>query len=105
MVVKLKKDKIEEYKNLHAQGSSGVRDLLIKYNMRNFSIFLVQLADSAWYEFGYYEYWGKDIEGDMEKLSREPENLKWLEICDPLQEGIFPGEEGWKHMENIYFNY
>ena len=105
MVVKIKKDKLEEYKKLHADNNPGVRHLLTKYHMRNFSIFLVQLADGDWYEFGYYEYWGDDLEGDMAKLDAEPENAKWLEKCDPMQEGILPGQEGWKEMERIYFNY
>ncbi len=55
MVVKVKKEKVEEYKKLHANNNAGVRHLLTKYNMRNFSIFMVQLADGEWYEFGYYE--------------------------------------------------
>jgi len=105
MVVKIKKDKLEEYKKLHADNNPGVRHLLTKYHMRNFSIFLVQLADGDWYEFGYYEYWGNDLEGDMAKLDSEPENIKWLELCDPMQEGILPGQKGWKTMERIYFNY
>lgn len=105
MVVKIKKDKLDEYKKLHDDSNPGVRHLLKKYNMRNFSIFLVQLADSDWYEFGYYEYWGDDLQGDMAKLDAEPENIKWLEKCDPMQEGILPGQKGWKIMERIYYNY
>ena len=56
MVVKIKKEMLEEYKSLHAEDNPGVRHLLTRYHMRNFSIFLVQLADGEWYEFGYYEY-------------------------------------------------
>ena len=105
MVVKIKKEMLEEYKELHADDNAGVRHLLTKYHMRNFSIFLVQLADGEWYEFGYYEYWGDDLEGDMAKLDAEPENIKWLEQCDPMQEGILPGQKGWKIMDRIYYNY
>jgi L-rhamnose mutarotase len=105
MVVKIKKEMLDEYKKMHADNNPGVRHLLTKYHMRNFSIFLVQLADGNWYEFGYYEYWGENLEKDMAKLDAEPENIKWLEKCDPMQEGIFPGQEGWKEMERIYFNY
>lgn len=105
MVVKIKKDMVDEYKKLHTDNNPGVRHLLTKYNMRNFSIFMVQLADGDWYEFGYYEYWGDDLEGDMAKLDAEPENAKWLELCDPMQEGILPNQKGWKVMDRIYFNY
>ena len=105
MVVKLKPDVIDEYKKLHANGNEGVRDLLKKYNMRNFSIYLVQLADSNWYEFAYYEYWGDNLEEDMKNLAEESRNIEWLKKCDPMQEGIFEGQEGWYQMDRIYFNY
>jgi len=105
MVVKVKPDKLEQYKQLHSDSNEGVRDLLCKYNMRNFSIFLVQLADSNWYEFGYYEYWGDDLEADMKALDSEPRNQEWLELCDPMQEGILQGQTGWKNMDRIYYNY
>jgi hypothetical protein len=45
MVVKIKEEHIEEYKRIHAPDNPGVRDLLSKYNMRNFSIFLQKLDD------------------------------------------------------------
>jgi len=105
MVVKIKAENVEEYKELHSDDNPGVRHLLSRYNLRNFSIFMVQLADSGWYEFGYYEYWGNDLDGDMAKLDAEPENVKWLEMCDPMQEGILPGQKGWKVMDRIYYNY
>lgn len=105
MVVKVKTEKLEEYRNLHADNNEGVRDLLVKYNMRNFSIYLVQLADSNWYEFGYYEYWGDDLDADMKTMAEEPRNREWLDMCDPMQEGIIQGQEGWKRMDTIYYNY
>jgi L-rhamnose mutarotase len=102
MVVGIKPDKIEEYKRLHADGSPGVRDLLSKYNMHNFSIFLTEIA-GKWYEFGYYEYTGDDFDADMAKLAAEPRNAEWLQICDPLQIPL-EGETGWREMERVYFN-
>jgi L-rhamnose mutarotase len=105
MVVKIRKGKLEEYKKLHADSNPGVRDLLTKYGMHNFSIFLVQMADSAWYEFGYYEYWGNDLDGDMARLAAEPRNKKWLELCDPLQESVLPDQQGWKQMDRLFYNY
>jgi len=41
--------------NMQADSNTGVRHLLTKYNMRNFSIFMVQFAEGEWYEFGYFE--------------------------------------------------
>ena len=102
MVVGLRPDAIAEYKRLHADDNAGVRDLLTKYNMHNFSIFLHKIG-GKWYEFGYYEYTGDDFEGDMAKLDAEPRNKEWLKVCDPMQVPL-PGETGWAVMERVYFN-
>ena len=67
MVIRLKPECVEEYRRLHADSNPGVRDLLAKYHMRNFSIFLHQIG-GEWYEFGYYEYDGGDFDADMKAL-------------------------------------
>jgi L-rhamnose mutarotase len=103
MVIKIKPEFIEEYKALHADSNAGVRDLLTEANMHNFSIFLHQLDDGNWYEFGYYEYTGDDFEADMAKLDKHPRNIEWLEICDPMQVPL-EGYDGWAEMEQVYFN-
>jgi L-rhamnose mutarotase len=102
MVVGIAPDKIEEYKRLHADDHPGVRDLLTKYHMHNFSIYLTEI-EGKWYEFGYYEYTGKDFDGDMAKLAKEPRNIEWLQMCDPMQISL-EGETGWREMERVYFN-
>jgi len=104
MVIKLKPEYIEEYKALHADSNPGVRDLLVKANMRNFSIFLHQLDDGNYYEFGYYEYHGNDFEADMAKLAKEDRNIEWLKVCDPMQVPL-DGYDGWAEMEQVYYNH
>jgi len=103
MVIKLKPQYIEEYKALHADSNPGVRDLLVKANMRNFSIFLHQFDDGNYYEFGYYEYHGDDFEEDMAKLAKEDRNIEWLKVCDPMQVPL-DGYDGWADMEQVYYN-
>jgi len=103
MVIKIKPECIEEYKAVHADSNYGVRDLLIKANMRNFSIFLHQLDDGNWYEFGYYEYTGDDFEADMAKLDKHPRNIEWLKVCDPMQVPL-EGYDSWAEMEQVYYN-
>ena len=104
MVIKIKTDRLEEYLAVHSDSEPGIRDLLAKYNLRNFSIFMTQLEDSSYYEFGYYEYWGSDFESDMKLLDAEPRNKLWLELCDPMQLPL-EGEISWKVMKRIYANY
>jgi L-rhamnose mutarotase len=102
MVVGIKPEAIPEYKRLHADSNPGVRDLLNKYHMHNFTIYLQEI-DGKWYEFGYYEYTGDDFEGDMAKLDAEPRNKEWLKICDPMQIPL-KGATGWTVMEEVYRN-
>ena len=103
MVIKIKPEYIEEYRALHSDMNSGVRDLLTEANMHNFSIFLHQMDDGNWYEFGYYEYTGDDFEFDMAKLNKHPRNVEWLKLCDPMQLPL-DGYQGWAEMEQIYYN-
>ena len=102
MVTQLRPDKLEEYKRLHADSNAGVRDLLSKYHMRNFSIYLQQI-DNKWYEFGYYEYTGQNFEADMATMAKEPRTIEWLKVCDPMQIPL-PGAKGWTEMERVYLN-
>jgi L-rhamnose mutarotase len=104
MVIKINPERIEEYLAAHADTNPGVRDLLTRYNMRNFSIFMTRLEDGNYYAFGYYEYWGNDFDGDMAKLAAEPRNIEWLKLCDPMQIPV-KGNTSWKNMETIFFNY
>jgi len=83
MVTGIRPERIEQYKRLHADTNPGVRDLLAKYNMHNFSIFMHQI-DGKWYEFGYYEYTGDDFEVIWlnSMLSRETRNgSKYVTLC------------------------
>ncbi|MEI8293368.1 MAG: L-rhamnose mutarotase [bacterium] len=100
-VVGIKPEMIAEYKRLHADSNPGVRDLLTKYHMHNFSIYLKQI-EGKWYEFMYFEYTGKDYKGDMAKLAKEPRNIEWLKVCDPMQIPL-KGHKSWADMERVYF--
>ena len=103
MVIKIDSSRISEYLALHADANPGVRDLLVKYHLRNFSIFMTQMDDGNYYEFGYYEYTGSNFDQDMAKLAKEPRNIEWLKACDPMQVPL-PGASGWTVMERAYFN-
>ena len=103
MVIGIKPDQLSRYKALHSGSNPGVRDLLSKYHMRNFSIFLQTLDDGKPYLFGYYEYDGKDYEGDMARLAREQRNIDWLATTDPMQVPL-RGHTTWTPMEEVYHN-
>jgi L-rhamnose mutarotase len=103
MVIGLKPDRIAAYEAVHAASNPGVRDLLNKYHMHNFSIYLHQLDNGKYYLFAHYEYTGDDYKADMAKLSAEPRNQEWLSTTDPMQIPL-PGETSWSIMRDVYFN-
>lgn len=103
MVIGVREDRLDEYRELHRDTHPGVRDLLAKANMRNFSIFLTTLADGNPYLFGYYEYHGDNYEADMAWLDAEPRNKEWLSMTDPMQIPL-PGHDSWKVMDEVYHN-
>jgi L-rhamnose mutarotase len=103
MVIGIKADQISAYEALHAASNPGVRDLLDKYHMHNFSIYMRQLDDGKYYLFGYYEYTGTDYKAEMEKLAAEPRNRKWLSVTGPMQAPL-PGEQSWAMMKEVYHN-
>jgi L-rhamnose mutarotase len=101
-IAEIKPEKIAEYKRLHTGDNCVVRDLLEKYHLHNFSIYLHKI-DGKWYEFAYCEYDGEDIKSDMAKLSAEPRNIKWMETCNAMQIPL-KGETSWAVMEQVFHN-
>ena len=106
-VIELKPDKLEEYKALHADSHPGVRHLLTKYNIKNYSIFLHQFDDGKYFLFSYFEYVGYDYYYDMEQLKNEPENQRWWELTDPCQGPLKnrQPDEQWSQMKEVYYNH
>jgi L-rhamnose mutarotase len=103
MVIGIREERIADYREVHGDDHPGVRDLLLKANMRDFSIFISQFPDGKHYLFGYYEYTGTDFEGDMKVLAAQKRNVEWLAMTDPMQIP-FPGEKGWSIMDRVYYN-
>jgi L-rhamnose mutarotase len=103
MLIGIKPDRIAAYEALHAASNPGVRDLLDKYHMHNFSIYIHKMDDSHYYLFAYYEYTGTDARADAEAMAREPRNQKWLSRTDAMQIPL-PGASGWTKMQEVYHN-
>ena len=65
-VIKVKPDKLDEYKRLHANPWPGVNAMLKACNIQNYSIFH---RDGLL--FSYLEYTGDDFEADMERMAAD----------------------------------
>ncbi len=102
-IIGIKPDQISTYKALHAAPSPGVRELLDKYNIHNYSIYIQKLDDGKYYLFSYYEYTGTDFKADMAKAQAEPINQKWWKLTDPTQIPL-AGHHSWTTMEEVFHN-
>lgn len=98
-IIKVKKEKYEEYKKLHEEIWPSIVEKQREANMQNFTIFY---RDGLL--FKYFEYVGDNYEEDMKKLSEDKENQRWLTFTDPCQTPVESAEEGqwWAPMENIF---
>ncbi len=101
MVIGVKKDKIEEYKRLHADCWPEILDGLTAANVKNYSIFLWEPDGLL---FGYWEYHGTDFEADMKSIAEKEVTRRWWALCGPCQSPLpdrRPGEH-WAMMEEVF---
>lgn len=96
-VIKVKPEKLDYYKKLHAEPWPEVIKAIRECNIRNFSIYF-----KDGYLYSYYEYIGKDYDTDMKKLSELTK--QWLKETDPCQEPVKSAMKGewWAEMEEVF---
>ena len=101
MVIRLKANKIEDYKRLHASVWPDVLKTIAKANIKNYTIFLREPENLL---FGYWEYHGDDFEADSVKIASDPKTQEWWKITDALQirmESSKPNEQ-WSMMDEVF---
>lgn len=100
MVIKVRPEKFEEYKRLHANVWHRVLEIIKDCNIRNHSIYC-----KDGYLFSYFEYVGEDFEADMAKMSADPTTQKWWNLCKPCQEPLESRADGewWANMEELFY--
>jgi L-rhamnose mutarotase len=99
MLIKVRPEKLDEYKELHANPWPGVLKTIHDCNIRNYSIYL-----KDGFLFGYYEYIGEDYAADMAKMAADPVTQEWWIHTDPCQEPLSTRKEGewWAIMEEVF---
>jgi L-rhamnose mutarotase len=98
-IIKIRSEKLEEYKRYHAAAWPAVLSMIRQCNIRNYSIFL---KDN--FLFGYFEYHGADYAADMEKMAADPKTQEWWAVVTPMQEPLETRAKGewWANMEEIF---
>lgn len=98
-VIKMKSDRLDEYKKLHEAVWPNVLKMIRECNIRNYSIYY-----KDGYLFSYFEYIGEDYEADMVKMAEDPVAQEWWSICKPCQEPLDTRKEGewWAEMQEVF---
>ncbi len=99
MVLKVRPERIEEYKEYHVEIWPGVAKMITECNITNYSIYL-----KDGFLFSYFEYVGDDFEADMAKMAADPVTQEWWDIMMPMQEPLPTRKEGewWAEMEEVF---
>ena len=103
-VIGVKPERLEEYKEVHADVWPGVLEQIKECNIHNYSIYLGELEKGQYYLFAYFEYSGDDFEADMDKMKADPTTQRWWKLTDPMQIPIPLRKEGewWASMEEVF---
>lgn len=98
-VIKIRPEKLEEYKRYHANVWPEILEMIRKCNMRNYSIY-----HKDGYLFGYFEYHGRNFKADMERMAADPKTQEWWAVMKPMQLPLETRAEGewWAEMEEVF---
>lgn len=98
-VVRVKPEKYEEYRRLHAAVWPDVLKMITACNIRNYSIYHYNGM-----LFAYFEYAGEEFEADMAKMAADPTTRKWWSVCMPCHDPVPDRKEGewWHTIEEIF---
>lgn len=98
-IIRIRPEKIEEYRRLHADAWPDVLAALRRANVRNYSIYL---RDGLL--FGYMEYTGENFAADMARVAEDEATQRWWRLTDPCQQPVESAAEGewWAPMEEVF---
>ena len=101
MIIGVKPEMIDTYRQLHATVWPEILDLVSRCNIRNYTIFLKEPENLL---FGYWEYYGADIDADMAKMAASEKNQEWWAFCIPCQQPMETRKPGewWAMMEPVF---
>jgi L-rhamnose mutarotase len=99
MVLGVKPEDEEKYKQYHAAVWPAVLEMIRQCNIRNYSIYLKDHT-----LFSYFEYHGYDFAADMAMMAADKTTQEWWRIMIPMQVPWPARKEGewWAGMEEVF---
>ena len=98
-VIGLRPEQMAEYKRLHAAVWPDILAQIQRSNIRNYSIY-----HKDGFLFAYFEYVGRDFDGDMAKMAADPLTQEWWAVMKPMQQPLDTRAEGewWANMDEVF---
>jgi L-rhamnose mutarotase len=99
MVIGLKPETEQKYKQHHAAVWPAVLEMIHACNIRNYSIYLRNHI-----LFSYFEYHGSDFAADMARMAADKTTQEWWALMMPMQDPLPDRGEGewWAAMEEVF---
>ena len=99
MVIGLKPEAEEKYREHHAAVWPGVLSMIRACNIRNYSIYLHDHT-----LFGYFEYYGTDFDVDMARMAADKTTQEWWALMEPMQNPLPDRKKGewWTAMDEVF---
>jgi L-rhamnose mutarotase len=101
MLIGIRPERIDEYKQLHAAVWPQVIEQIKRCNISNYTIYLREPENIL---FSHFEYHGQDFEADMAAMARDPETQRWWTLCSPCQAPLESRAQGehWALMREVF---
>ncbi|MFC4031567.1 L-rhamnose mutarotase [Streptomyces polygonati] len=98
-VVRLRPEREQEYRRLHAAVPPDVLEALRRAHIGNYSIFL---RDGLL--FSCLEYSGDDYAADTAAIAADPASREWWRLTDPCQQPLASAADGewWAPAEEVF---
>ena len=99
MVIGLKPETEQKYKQHHAAVWPAVLEMIHACNIRNYSIYLRNHI-----LFSYFEYHGSDFAADMARMAADKTTQEWWALMMPMQNPLPDRDPGewWALMEEVF---
>ena len=102
-IIELRPDMELKYRELHANVWPEVRAAITKANIRNYSIYVTEIAGRR-FLVSHFEYIGTNPDTDFASIARDPTTRnKWWPLTDACQIRLLGTAEGsqWMAMEQV----
>lgn len=102
-IIELRPEKEKEYRELHANVWPEVRVAIAKANIRNFNIYVTEIAGKRLL-VSHFEYIGTNPEADFASIGKDPTTKnKWWPLTDACQIRLpgTPKGSQWLGMEQV----